>query len=114
MIFSLKGNLNTSLLYFHLNMYNITWFVKCSFSVSPVGQTPRSARSDQNVKSLEEEIDEEIEEELSVAEDLLKSDNSGVSQLLLNNFNICVYFSQNFKITKILKQLLKNKFFTRF
>ena len=45
-------------------------------SISPVGQTPRSEK---NAASLEdEEIDEVIEEELSVGEDLLKSEASTV------------------------------------
>ena len=48
--------------------------------MTPIGVTPRSARSDHNVKSIEdEEIEEELDDEdLSVAEDLLKSDPSGV------------------------------------
>ena len=48
--------------------------------MTPIGVTPRSARSDHNVRSIEdEEIEEDIDEEdLSVAEDLLKSDPSGV------------------------------------
>ncbi|KAK2169345.1 hypothetical protein LSH36_11g13075 [Paralvinella palmiformis] len=48
-----------------------------SANISPVGHTPRSARSDHNIKSLEDEIEEEIDEVLSGTEDLLKSDNSG-------------------------------------
>ena len=50
--------------------------------MTPFGQTPRSARSD-NVKSIEDEIEEEIEEDddLSGAEDLLKSDPSGMDDL---------------------------------
>lgn len=35
-----------------------------------------------NVKSLDDDIEEDIEEELSVADDLLKSDNSGVNTLI--------------------------------
>ncbi len=61
-----------------------------SFSISPFGQTPRSARSDHNVKSIEDEIDEEIDEDLSVAEDLLKSDNSLVSIRLLSTRVPCL------------------------
>ena len=57
--------------------FNVSNFM--CFSISPFGHTPRSARSDHNVKSIEDEIDEEIDEDLSVAEDLLKSDNSMVS-----------------------------------
>ena len=50
-------------------------------SISPLGATPRSARSDQ-VRSAAEEIEEEyIEEDISVADDLLKSDHSGVSTI---------------------------------
>ena len=52
--------------------------VSVCYSVSPFGATPRSARSDHNVKSIEDELEDEIEEDLSVAEDLLRSDNSGV------------------------------------
>ena len=54
------------------------------FSVSPFGATPRSARSDHNLKSIEDELEEDIEEDLSVAEDLLKSDNSGVNTKTAN------------------------------
>ena len=50
------------------------------YSISPMGATPRSARSDHNVKSMEdEEIEENIQEEISIVDDFLKSDNSGVS-----------------------------------
>lgn len=48
--------------------------------------TPRSARSEHNVKSIEEELEEEIEEDLSVAEDLLRSDNSGVCTIINSLF----------------------------
>ena len=62
------------------------------FSVSPFGATPRSARSDHNLKSIEDELEEDIEEDLSVAEDLLKSDNSGVNNKTANRFVvICCY-----------------------
>ena len=45
-----------------------------------MGATPRSARSDHNVKSMEdEEIEEDMQEEISIVDDFLKSDNSGVS-----------------------------------
>ena len=44
-------------------------------SISPLGMTPRSDR----VRSAVDEIEEDIEEDLSVAEDLLRSDRSGVS-----------------------------------
>ena len=47
-------------------------------SVSPVGQTPRSARSDKNIRSIQDETaDNDIEE--VIEEDLLKSDASAVS-----------------------------------
>jgi hypothetical protein len=56
------------------------------FSISPLGQTPRSARSDKNIKSIEnDDIDEEIEEDLSIGEDLLKSDRSLVSDISLTS-----------------------------
>jgi hypothetical protein len=46
--------------------------------------TPRSARSDKNVRSIgNDEDDEEIEEDLSVDDDLLKSDRSVVSDIML-------------------------------
>ena len=45
-----------------------------------MGATPRPTRSDHNVKSMEdEEIEEDIQEEISIVDDFLKSDNSGVS-----------------------------------
>jgi hypothetical protein len=51
-------------------------------NISPIGLTPRSARSDKNMKSLEnDELDEEIEEEMSVGEDLLKSEASANDDL---------------------------------
>lgn len=50
----------------------------CVASISPGGQTP--PQSEKNMPSLEEdEITEEIEEDLSVGEDLLKSETSAVS-----------------------------------
>ncbi|ELU00227.1 hypothetical protein CAPTEDRAFT_151396 [Capitella teleta] len=53
-----------------------------SSNATPLGTTPRSARSDHNLKSIEdEEIQEEIDEDISVAEDLLKSDPSEVDDL---------------------------------
>lgn len=75
-----------------LNLQHLLFGV---FSISPLGQTPRSARSDKNVKSIEnDDIDEEIEEELSIGEDLLKSDRSLVS----NNFvNVCSFTHRAFK-----------------
>ncbi|KAI0209798.1 FGFR1 oncogene partner [Lamellibrachia satsuma] len=52
-----------------------------SSNISPLGATPRSARSDQ-VRSAVEDIEEEyIEEDISVADDLLKSDHSGPDEL---------------------------------
>lgn len=38
------------------------------------------------MKSIEEELEEEIEEDLSVAEDLLRSDNSGVCTIINSLF----------------------------
>ena len=48
-------------------------------SISPLGVTPRSGRSDPVRSVSDEEIEEDIKGDLSEAEDLLKSDHSGVS-----------------------------------
>lgn len=73
-------------------MSALVWLLTNICSISPIGQTPRSARSDRNAthtqsseQSREEEQEEEQEEileDISTADDLFKDESSVVGILL--------------------------------